>query len=351
MRVERQDRVGLVAGGGGAGRAGRQRTRMQWRAPVSSRRAWGRGTATPALVPNGLGFSERRLDLASRRFAARPVGRSRGPGGPAGPRHATATARGGRPTGPRPGPPRRRSPALPARRGGASAGARASQGHADATSRSVRGATGPDPAADGPAGSGPVARPRAAPDLRRAARCRARLRLPQGPPPPGLPGLREATGKQPGRIAALALVMVARPPAYRPAEHRSPQPLAAAGQAAASRLERPTDRPTMRGLFRRRDGMRPVRLILPQGPPPGKSPAPSPSTSRSSGYWDQVVRSSTLRTQRVRLRNVGSCLGTVRFMWLPPRLRVGARRRAPSSPVPIHRAFAPPPVPCGTICR
>jgi hypothetical protein len=55
--------------------------------------------------------------------------------------------------------------------------------------------------------------------------------------------------KKPERIVALALVMVLCLLVYRLAEHRLREQLAVTGQTIPSPVNKPTARPTMRGVF------------------------------------------------------------------------------------------------------
>lgn len=119
MRVERLDHLGIVAGvcqeiGLAAYLDALAGPRQQ---QVSV------GTATVAMILNGLGFSNRRLYLVSQFFATKPVEHLLGSGITADMLHATAWA--GRWTGCMPTIPRRCLPGSPGRRGSASASPRA----------------------------------------------------------------------------------------------------------------------------------------------------------------------------------------------------------------------------------
>jgi len=55
--------------------------------------------------------------------------------------------------------------------------------------------------------------------------------------------------------------------AYRLAEHRLREQLAATGQTIPSQVNKPTDRPTMRWMFHCFEGISLVRFLPPPGPP------------------------------------------------------------------------------------
>jgi hypothetical protein len=77
--------------------------------------------------------------------------------------------------------------------------------------------------------------------------------------------------KKPTRIVALSLVMVlcllVYRLAYRLAEHRLREQLALTGQTVPNQLKQPTDRPTLRWISQRFEGVSLVVIHPPQGPP------------------------------------------------------------------------------------
>jgi transposase len=73
--------------------------------------------------------------------------------------------------------------------------------------------------------------------------------------------------KRPERIVALSLVMVLCLLAYRLAEHRLREQLAATEQTVPSQVSKPTDRPTMRWIFQCFEGISLVGFRPPVGPP------------------------------------------------------------------------------------
>jgi transposase len=73
--------------------------------------------------------------------------------------------------------------------------------------------------------------------------------------------------KKPERIVALALVMVGCLLVYRLAEHRLREQLAATGQTVPSQVKQPTDRPTLRWMFRCFESVSLVRFLPHHSPP------------------------------------------------------------------------------------
>jgi transposase len=82
--------------------------------------------------------------------------------------------------------------------------------------------------------------------------------------------------KKSKRIVALSLIMVLCLLLYRLAEHRLQTQLAATGQIVPNQLSKPTNRPTMRWLFHRFEGISLVVFQPAFGPPPARRGGPSP---------------------------------------------------------------------------
>jgi transposase len=253
--AERLDHLGIVAG------VCREIGLAEWldRQDAQSHERVGVGTATVAMILNGLGFSNRRLYLVPQFFATKAVERLLGQGSPR--TISTTTAWDARWTGCTRMIRRRCSPASPSGRGALWQIQATVSLDAAAFEREVRRTASFLVATN-------VLDPNQLSDQDLIQTYTEQHTVERGfaflKDPLFLAS--SVFVKKPERIVALSLVMVLCLLVYRLAEHGLRDQLASTGQTVPNQVKKPTDRPTMRWIFQCFEGV--DLLHIRHGPDP-----------------------------------------------------------------------------------